>query len=379
MLRRRWLWLLPPLLGAAPLGAATLTDLSAPVAEEAPAAPTLAVGEVYAEGAFALVYAGPETGLKEGDRVPVRRYGRVVGHWVVTHVARDITRGRFEAREAGEVMKPTDTLDLASRQMAPATAPAHPPVAFAPSPGMGASLFAATPFVETGTALGVNFARTQNLIESTGFAMDADLATTTLRLTPRRGYSLGFSRQQAELTSTLGTTSEIHTQIWSLAYTRDKPAKSLSSRVFPSVGVAALRFDTGEGGFDETRLFSYATLAAHQGAGHAYAGVGFVGGTGYGASRPSLLLGLRRTMGRRLGLGAGYASRDYLKEATLNRRLPYESARLGLPLPLVCEGCRNDALSLSLDYALGDGRTMTLGVYDALDLAAPSLSVESRF
>ena len=131
MLRRRWLWLLPPLLGAAPLGAATLTDLSAPAAEEAPAAPALAVGEVYAEGAFALVYAGPETGLKEGDRVPVRRYGRVLGHWVVTHVARDITRGRFEAREAGEVMKPTDTLDTASRQMAPAP---QPPASTIPTP-----------------------------------------------------------------------------------------------------------------------------------------------------------------------------------------------------------------------------------------------------
>ncbi len=375
----RLLWLWPALLGATPLGAATLTDLPPPVAEEAPAAPALAIGDVYAEGALALVYAGPETGLKEGDRVPVRRFGRVLGHWVVTHVARDITRGRFEPREAGVTMKPTDTLDMASLVVAPAPAPVHPPLAFAPSPAMGASLFTTTPFTETGTALGVNFARTQNLVESTGFAMDADLATTTLRLTPRRGYSLGFSRQQAELTSTLGSTSEIHTQIWSLAYTRDKAAKSLSSRVFPSLGVAALRFDTGEGGFDETRLFGYATLAAHRGPQHAYAGVGFVGGTGYGASRPSLLLGLRRTMGRRLGLGAGYASRDYLKETTLNQRLPYESARLGLPLPLVCEGCRNDALSLSLDYSLGGGRTMTLGVYDALDIAAPSLSVESRF
>ncbi len=339
----------------------------------------LPLDEIYHDGAFALIYDGHGEGLRQGDRVPVLRLGRDVGTFVVTSAAPHITRGRFEARDGAGQMKKGDLLDLTQKMANPPKPPPSPSMAFHPNPGMGATLFEPVPYGEVGTSLMYNHVTADEVVTQGSFAMEATQGTTAVRVTPRRGYSLTYAQQEAELASTFGRTGTLTSTLLGVQWSRPLPATTISSNLFPTVGGLTLTSNNPVTGYDDPRYFGYATLTGHYKGATGYFGAGVLGGTGFGRAKPSLLLGLSRPVGERLSLLAGYASRDYLKTVSFNRNFPVQSNHLGLTQSLVCAGCREDALSLGLHYRMGGARGLNLGWYDVLDLGAPSLSLEASF
>lgn len=334
--------------------------------------------EVYHHGSYGFIYDGKAIGMRIGQRWLVKRGEDAIGFFRILTVNPGITRGRFEPMQKNVQLRRSDML-VTVDTVNPELPKKGPDWHMIPNPAFGLTMPELIPYQETGSRLDVGFMPLKSLAVRGGFQLDGDQMSRGLMLTPRKGYSLALTRYDAKLSSTTGGTGTVDYTLGGLYFTREQPASYISKKLQPSLGVVALNFGNARPETSNLRFVTYALLRHETGSMQTWFGVSMTGGTGFGTARPSLLLGLARPIMGRTLLTLGYASRDYMKDLVYNSRLPLESDRLGFGLPLSCLNCRRDALSLSLDYSLGRNRDVRLGLYDLMELKAPSVTLQGKF
>lgn len=337
--------------------------------------------QTYHKGRFAFLYDGFSLGLKTGQRLQVLRKNKPVGTFEISSVTPGITRGTLLPGGKITSLKTSDHLKLLSGPQANAPAPPSkdPPIHMVSNPVFGMSLFEMQPYEEVGASLEATLAMAPEVVAQGNFVMDANTATKAINITPRKGYTLSYTQHQSTVESSLGGSIKEGYTVAGLQTTLNRPAAYISRKVFPSLGAFYIATGTDQDQLKEERFAGYGILRYSDKRAETWFGLGSIGGPGYGKSSFSLLMGFSRPFIGKSRLTVGYASKDYHKDTYYNLKLPLEAARLGLGQPLICQGCKKDALSFALDYRLGKAKSFRLGMFDVLDLQSPIFSLKGEF